>query len=390
MADQANVFDQFRQNMLLSIGEQKLTLIVSGFLITLLGIAAIVMPIVVADALLWLMGIFFLASGLIKVGQWLIGRWRGGHRVHGLFAIGLQTVADIVIGIVLLNRSALTFSALVIVIGLALLADGLVQFLIAIRAGQLRHRWVLFVSGVATCIVAIFALIYCNDVRMADWLGYIIGGKLASFGVVLLFMGLTAHGDHENKIYGAPAHQHITPVRGEAYAVFIGNAFHLGLYVGDNHIVDFRDTNMVYKVTWEQFLIGRDPQHYQYPDLPIVPVDDVCKFALEQVGQTHQYNFIGFNCEHFVIWCKSLGKVKNSAYAQIAVAIESIDGNPIFGPVMEIYSRIAEWFAFKMGGAFGKKVSLQLRWFNSLVAKSLLTIRLGKQTPKNNTENTNN
>ena len=102
------------------------------------------------------------------------------------------------------------------------------------------------------------------------------------------------------------------PVTGELYSVYFGTAFHLGVYVGDGKIVHYLNDDHVYHVSWEQFLEGRMPQHWTYPDLPVVPVEEIVRTALAEVGKTYKYNLLTFNCEHFAIYCKSGGQVKTS------------------------------------------------------------------------------
>jgi hypothetical protein len=37
-------------------------------------------------------------------------------------------------------------------------------------------------------------------------------------------------------------------------------------------------------VSWEEFLDGRMPQHWTYPDLPAVPVEEIVRTALAEVS----------------------------------------------------------------------------------------------------------
>ncbi len=371
--------ERFRENLVRTISKQRYTLLATGIIIALLGFASIIVPLAVAESILWLIGILFIISGLLKLAQWMVGKIRGGHQVHGFFVIFCHSVIDLLIGFFLFYRLSISVTLLAIVVGTALFADGLVQILIGLRLRDFRHRIILYVSGGLTCGVAILAAIFSRDPTMTDGLAILIGVKLLLFGGMLIYLSLTARDTHVAQIYGAPDPLEVEKTPGEAYAVFIGNAFHLGVYVGENHVVDFRDTNMVYKVTWEQFLLGRQPQHWEYPDLPAVPPEDVCRFALDQVGKNLQYHFFTFNCEHFAIWCKSLGQLKASRFAQVNAAFDNVANRPLLGPMVEIYSRAMEMLAFKLGGVFGKRASLWLRGTSALLGRWILSSRVKKQ-----------
>ena len=336
-------------------------------------------PFVVAESILWLIGIFFLFSATAKATQWVIGKVRGKHQVHGLFVIVCHIILDVFLGTFLIQRTEFSVTMLAILIGILLFCDGLVQILVAWRTRDIRHRITLYTVGGLTCTVAILAAIFCQTKGMADWLAFLIGIKLTMFGGMLIYVAVTATEGHTDQIYGAPKLNDVEKIPGEAYAVFIGNAFHLGVYVGDDRVVDFRDTNLVYEVTWEQFLLGRQPQHWEYPDLQEEKPEDICEFALGQVGKTIPYNFLKFNCEHFAIWCKSLGKMRASRFAQVNAAYENVVNRPILGTFAEIYSRVMELLAFKVGGVFGKQASLWLRQQSALVSRWLLSGRMKQQ-----------
>ena len=121
------------------------------------------------------------------------------------------------------------------------------------------------------------------------------------------------------------------PETGELYAVYFGTAFHLGVFIGNGEIVHYLNDNHVYRVTWEQFLENRVPQHWTYPDLEPVPVETIVATALSEVGKTYPYNLLTFNCENFAIFCKSGGKTKYSKYAQVASGVETVAAHPLIG-----------------------------------------------------------
>ncbi len=375
---------KFQLRLFERIVAQRFVLLGAGIGICLLGVATIIVPWLVIESVLWLAGVLWLCSAALRWVQWGIGRFRGGKEVRGIGPILLHSALDVVIGLILIYQRENAAWVTAVVLGIALVADGLVQIWLALRHNNVRHRTILFLSGFLTGGLAIAAVVCCfaNGEIARDILATVIGVKLLSFGGILIFMAATTHTDPQLLTYGCCPRRDEKPVAGEAYAVFIGNAFHLGLYIGENTIVDFRDDNLVHKVTWEQFLIGRDPVHWEYPDLENVPVEEVRKAALEEVGKTHQYNFIHFNCESFVVWIKSLRKTTVSKYAQISLTMDTVTRYPFLGTVVELYTRITEWFAFHLGGTFGKHVSRNIRRVSSLTAAWLLYGSRQKQLEK--------
>jgi hypothetical protein len=160
---------------------------------------------------------------------------------------------------------------------------------------------------------------------------------------------------------------------GELYAVYFGAAFHLGVFVGDDHIVHYLDDNHVWHVTWEKFLDGRAPHHWSYPDLPEVPPETVVATALAEVGKTYTYSFMKFNCEHFAIFCKSGGTTQFSRFAQVPESLRTVSVHPVIGMIVEVNSRAVEWLAFHLGGPSGKQLSLAIRRLGAIVTTWLVT-----------------
>jgi hypothetical protein len=100
--------------------------------------------------------------------------------------------------------------------------------------------------------------------------------------------------------------------------------------------------------------------------------------ALEEVAKTYDYHLMTFDCVHFAIYCKSGGRVKTSAYAQIPASLEVVRRHPWRGIVAELNTRVAEWLAFHLGGPSGKWISLAVKRIGSTVMMWLM--RPGKQS----------
>lgn len=165
---------------------------------------------------------------------------------------------------------------------------------------------------------------------------------------------------------------------GELYACYFGSGFHLGVYIGNNEVVHYRDDSIVHRTSWEEFLRGREPQHWTYPDVKSAPLDVILKTAKAQAGKKMKYNLITNNCEHFAIYCKTGGKQRDSQFAQTSSAITNLKQRPFVAVFVEAYTRMGEWLAFHFGGTFGHKVSYRIRRFNSMVTAWMISTKQPK------------
>ena len=150
------------------------------------------------------------------------------------------------------------------------------------------------------------------------------------------------------------------PERAELYAVYFGTAFHLGVYIGDGKVVHYLNDDHVHEVTWEQFLEGRTPQHWTYPDLPPLPAEEVVATALAEVGKTTRTTCSSSTAR--------ISRSSASREAHEAVEIRAdrrrrvdVGSHPLLGTVAELNTRVVEWLAFHFGGPAGKNLSLTIR-----------------------------
>jgi hypothetical protein len=213
------------------------------------------------------------------------------------------------------------------------------------------------------------AVVFGLVVDPIRWAGVVVGLKLLLFGMTLIIVALTTRGDAAALLLATEVPE---PVTGELYSVYFGTAFHLGVFVGDGKVVHYLNDDHVYHVSWEQFMDGRMPQHWTYPDLPVVPVEEVVRTAFAEVGKIYHYNLLTFNCEHFAIYCKSGGRVKTSEFGQVRASLESVREHPLRGVVAELNTRVVEWLAFHLGGPSGKQLSLAIRRIGSTVTMWLM------------------
>lgn len=348
---------EFGDNLQQRFGVNRSLLMGVGLVCMILGIIAFAIPVRLFRTMVFFVGIVLMLSSLVKGWQFLLGIRSKISRNRGWPLICLQVLLDASMGILLLNHQNITTEVLAGLFGLLFSLEGLILIYVALRSPTVLSRnWLL------TCGFLIFIIGLIIAFRLVEkplgWVGMFVGFKLFVFGLSLFWIALRTMKREGELIYDA-----IMPVPrpAECYAVYFGTAFHLGIYIGDGQVVHFLNDNHVYKLTWEEFLLGRVPQHWTYPDLPEKPIEDVVRTALSEVGKTYQYNLLRFNCEHFALYCKSVGQTSHSEYAQIKGGLIDIGAHPFLGMIAEMNTRMVEWLAFHFGGPAGKKFSLRIR-----------------------------
>lgn len=322
-----------------------------------LGALAMALPLSLFGSFIRLVGLLLIGSGVFKASQLLLGRRSGTSVQRGWPAIAVQVAIDVLMGLLLLNHWRASVRLVTIAFGLLFVLEGLVLADLALRSKSAHSGRLILACSLGTLGIGLVILLGLVEDPIR-WAGVFVGLKLLLFGGAVTWISLRALRSDSDPLYGSevPA-----PEPGELYAVYFGTAFHLGVFIGDNEIVHYLNDNHVYRVSWEQFLEGRVPQHWTYPDLEPVAVAAIVSTALSEVGKTYPYHLLKFNCENFAIYCKSGGTTRNSRYAQIASGVESLGVHPMIGLIAELNTRAVEWLAFHFGGPLGRQLSLSIR-----------------------------
>ncbi len=327
-----------------------------------------------------ILSLSLILAALIKSGQFILGKSKKGYSLRGIMSILFSVVVDIALAFFIFSNKQFSFDIIAVILGLIFIADGVNQFIIACRTPTARGRILFLLNSFFTAGLGIITFIYSRSFSM-EWISLVLGLKVASLGIVLIIMVLRSK--HDPVIYTKIDTDVVRRTPGELYACYFGAAFHLGVYIGGNEMIHYRDDDIVHRTSWEEFLRGREPQHWTYPDLPHVSDKKVISLAKSQVGQTSKYNVLSNNCEHYAIYWKSGGATRFSKYAQIASAFENMNAHPVVGSAIELYGRAAEYIAFNFGGLLGHKVSVKIRRFNSLMTAWMLkSVKTDKKTPK--------
>jgi uncharacterized membrane protein HdeD (DUF308 family) len=340
-----------------------------GVACLLLGGLSAALPMKLYGSMVKVLGGLAIASGAIKAFQLLLGRRSANAIQRGWSVILGQVALDIALGLLLINDWHASLELITFLIGLLFLGEGLLLLYTALRSPSKISFSLLVLCGAFTGGIGLAEILRLVPDPLR-WAGVLIGLKLLAFGGTLVWIALRSPRTDETLIY-----ESVVPLPrvGEAYAVYFGTAFHLGVFIGNNEVVHYLNDNFVYRVTWEQFLDHRTPEHWTYPDLEPIPPQVVVETALSEVGKTYPYHLLTFNCENFAIFCKSGGQTYQSKYAQIASGAANLAKHPILGIVAEGNTRLVEWLAFHFGGPSGKQFSLFIRRLGAVITNWLVT-----------------
>jgi hypothetical protein len=359
--------ESFQARFLESVGLSRALLFGVGGGLLILALLAALLPTRFFGSIVRFVGLLLLGSAALKSSQFLFRRLSPAQERRSFLFIAAQVVLDAGLGLLLLNHREFSVGALALLFGLLFLGEGLIIAGMALKAPVVRTR--LLLAATAAVIGGVGVAVLLHRVDPVRWAGALVGLKLFLFGLTLVSIAAFSPRRGAPLIYQSI----ITPEVAELYSVYFGAAFHLGVYIGDGEVVHYLDDNHVHRVTWDQFLEGRCPNHQVYPDLPRVPPEQVVEVALSEVGKEYPYNLLRFNCEHFAIFCKSGGTTHFSKFAQIPISLRNVAVHPFVGLVAELNTRIVEYLAFHLGGPSGRKLSLQIRRIGSTVTAWLLT-----------------
>jgi uncharacterized membrane protein HdeD (DUF308 family) len=341
-----------------------------SFLIILLGLSALFAPLFFFNSVLILIGLLILIAGFFKIFQTLPKLLPKNLDLKNFLINLTRAGLDIFIGIILLRHPYFSINLIVSFLGLFLIIDGFLQLLILQKNKSWKNKIIIITtssSSVSLGTLAAFHLVEATP----KIIGGLIGFKLILFGLTVFLISFN------KKIFKNPfsrslTYKKIPKIPGMVYAAYFGGGFHTGIYVGNDEIVHFRADNKVTKVKWQNFLEGRTPQIWDYPDIKKAPTEIIINTALSLVGKKLPYKIFTNNCEHFAIYCLSGGKTTKSIYAQNFSALSNLNFNPFLGSFVEFYLRFFEWLIFKIGGKFGKKISLRIRKMAALITLKLI------------------
>ncbi|NIZ11626.1 HdeD family acid-resistance protein [Pseudooceanicola sp. HF7] len=150
------------------------------------GVLALMNPFAASLAVTTLVGIFFLASGVIQA--WILFRAQAhDHRLWN----GFVALLTIVAGVWLLANPLQGTVSLTLILGVVFFVMGVVRLLMATQLGGTPFLWLAILSGVAS--VGIGLLVFFDFASATSaLLGLLLGFQLLAEGIGLMTFGVVA------------------------------------------------------------------------------------------------------------------------------------------------------------------------------------------------------
>jgi uncharacterized membrane protein HdeD (DUF308 family) len=179
---------KLQSEMNAAVREHWKAFLIEGILLVVLGLAAMIAPLIAGLAFTIFLGWMFLISGAAGLAMTLWAR-----QMPGFWWSLISAVLAVGAGIILLTRPAQGVLTLTIVIGAYFLAEGVATIMYALehrRELSERWSWMLF-SGVLDILIA--AMIITGLPGSAEWaIGLLVGINLLFGGATLIGMALAA------------------------------------------------------------------------------------------------------------------------------------------------------------------------------------------------------
>lgn len=366
-----------------TLGGIRMGLVATGIAMLTLGSVCIVAPIWFTTPIEWLIGGAIFFSGLIGVFHWIIGflTYLGGSWKRALASLGLGSsrtdssssamvaergslgmlvLMQLVLGGAILFWPQESLPLLFFALLLAVILEGGIILWASFQFHSLTTKLWMWMTGLLSVAVAVVAFYQWNSPDADHWVGLLLGAKLILIGVTFVRVGWLAQDSDLRRAYVGLSSFQDEPTRGSIYAVYYGPAFHCGISVGDNQIVDYLTDGIVRLITWDEFLLGRKAMEWNYPDVEMGTPHEIAEFATELVGKHNPYDPLKFNCENLAIYCRSVGRTTYSAFSQAAVGVEFVRRKPLLGSMVQLLNRGASWFMYGAGGPFGKRMGFAM------------------------------
>jgi len=181
-------FERMQAALATSLSAHWKLFLIEGIVLLILGLAAIMLPLIATIAIALVVGWIFLLSGVVG----LLATFRM-RSAPGFWWSLLSGILGVVAGIVLLRWPLSGAFSLTLVLTLFLVLEGVVSIMFALEhKRELSGRWgMMLVSGVVDLILA--GMIYAGLPGTAAWaIGLLVGINMVFGGSALIAMALHA------------------------------------------------------------------------------------------------------------------------------------------------------------------------------------------------------
>ena len=165
-----------------SLARNRLTVMLGGVLLVVLGLAAILAPYVTGVAISLVLGGFLVVGALVHTAAAFSAQgWRGS-----IFAVFLAILYGFA-GITMLANPTLGLVALTLVLAVYFLTEGVVQLVMGLRLRANENWGWLLASGIVSVLLS--SLILLGFPASADWaVGLLFGVNLLTSGLALVMV----------------------------------------------------------------------------------------------------------------------------------------------------------------------------------------------------------
>ncbi len=170
-----------------SLQEPRWATILRGLLLVVFGLVALAWPGLTLATFVWLVGIYVLAAGLVSIFAGVLGVGEGGFSWLRL----LIGVLELGAGVYLIQHPHITFHLLTLVIGLGLMIRGVLEVVFAFNNEVVtEHKGLLAVAGVFSVLAGFIVLRYPLGAGVT-WV-WVIGLYALIGGPITIVNGLRA------------------------------------------------------------------------------------------------------------------------------------------------------------------------------------------------------
>jgi uncharacterized membrane protein HdeD (DUF308 family) len=195
---QPPINSRFTENLATAIHEHWQLLLAEGIILFILGVAAIVIPLVAGLVTTVFVGLMLFAAGIVG----LVATFRG-PRVPGFWWSLLSAIAAIIAGGIMLWNPAVGLVSLTTLLIAYFIVDGVLTIILSLQhRKELSGRWQwLLVNGILDLVIA--GLIIAGVPTSFAWaLGLLVGIDLVFGGSSLMAMALAARDDAPSQVSG--------------------------------------------------------------------------------------------------------------------------------------------------------------------------------------------
>jgi uncharacterized membrane protein HdeD (DUF308 family) len=161
------------------------TFVLIGIMSLVFGILFFIFPELTAEVIVILIGVIMIVLAILSVTLALMSR--AGDSSSVLLLIG--GVLGFLVGVGAIVAPVLFGALLSIIIGVVLFVIGIVNISIAIGERTLPHRWILFLLGLVSIVFAVLLMAY-PVLGLVFLFGYLVGIYFVIYGILSLIAGL--------------------------------------------------------------------------------------------------------------------------------------------------------------------------------------------------------